>query len=219
MSILLTILGFLSTIVFGVLSLVSLIKKNGKAKKRGIYTAISFVVLIIGITTMTSSSETISTSSEQSVVSEPVVNNEETKTTETQKPTPKVNEGKKFEAAVSQVVNGLTINIAEVKIEKDKISVGMNIENPTGQKLTFYPDQGSLVVGDMQLESNMFMGAGDVSGDVNAGVKKDGVIVFTAPEGKELDIPSITELKLNFGTVFNDESYATEEANIVVPVK
>jgi hypothetical protein len=41
MSILLIILGFLFTIIFGVLSLVGLIKKNGKAKKRGIYTAVS----------------------------------------------------------------------------------------------------------------------------------------------------------------------------------
>ncbi|MEH7116154.1 hypothetical protein V7128_01845 [Neobacillus vireti] len=218
MSILLTILGFLSTVVFGVLSLVGMIKKNGKAKKRGIYTAVSFVLFIIGITTMSPSDETVSTSSDQPVVSQPKENTEETKTVETQKETPKVDEGKKFDAAVSQVVNGLKINIAEVKIEKDKVSVGMNIENSTQQKITFYPDQGSVVIGNMQLESNMFMGTGDLSGDINAAVKKDGVIVFTVPEGKELDIASIKELKLNFGTVY-DDGYKSEEANIVVPVK
>jgi hypothetical protein len=218
MSILLMILGFLFTIIFGILSLVGLIKKNGKAKKRGIYTAVSVVLFIIGISTMGSSSEPVSTTSEQPAVSQPKANDVETKTTETQKATPNVDEGKKFDAAVSQVVNGLKINIAEVKIEKDKVSIGMNIENTTQQKITFYPDQGSVVIGDMQLEANTFMGSGDLSGDINASVKKDGVIIFTVPEGKELDLSTIKELKLNLGTVF-DDALNTGEANITVPVK
>ena len=222
MSIFLTIIGFFSTIVFGVMSLVGLIKKNGKAKRRGIYTIASIIVFIIGVTTIHPSSETVSTNVNES---QPTKTNDSTPATmtpqqdTTQQAAPTPSDVKDFNAAVSQTVNGLNINIAEVKIEKDKVSIGMNVTNPTQQKLTFYPDQGSIVIGDMQLEANMFMGTGDVSGDVNAGVKRDGVIVFTVPEGKQLDIASVKEIKLNFGNVYNDSTYKSQEANISVPVK
>jgi hypothetical protein len=221
MSILLIILGFFSTIVFGILSIVSLVKKNGKVKKRSIGILVSIVLFIIGVSTLGSSDEPVSTTSEQPTTTQttsPTTSNDETKAPETPEPTPTVDDSKKFNAAVSQTVNGLKINIAEVMIEKDKVSIGMNIENTTKQKLTFYPDQGSIIIGDMQLEANMFMGTGDLSGDINSSVKKDGIIVFTVPEGKELDIQSIKEIKLAFGTVYNEE-YTTQDANIVLPVK
>ena len=59
-------------------------------------------------------------------------------------------------------VNGLKITIGEVQVEKERILVGMTIKNETSDKLTFYPDQGSAVVGSMQLDANMFMTEGDV---------------------------------------------------------
>ena len=217
MSIFLTIIGFFSTIVFGIMSLIGLIKKNGKAKRRGIYTIASIIVFIIGVTTIHPSSEPVSTTPTQTNDSTPATTTPQQDTTKQADPTP--SDVKDFNAAVSQTVNGLNINIAEIKIEKDKVSIGMNVTNPTQQKLTFYPDQGSIVIGDMQLEANMFMGTGDVSGDVNAGVKRDRVIVFTVPEGKQLDIASVKEIKLNFGNVYNDSTYKSQEANISVPVK
>lgn len=222
MSIFLIIIGFFSTIVFGIMSLVGLIKKSGKAKRRGIYTVVSIIVFIIGVATVHTSSETVSTSVNESKATQsqntaPATTTPQQNTTQQQTPTPP--DVKDFNAAVSQTVNGLNINIAEIKIEKDKVSIGMNVENPTQQKLTFYPNQGSIVIGDMQLEANMFMGTGDVSGDVDAGVKRDGVIVFTVPEGKQLDIPTVKEIKLNFGDVYNDSTYNSQEANITVPVK
>lgn len=222
MSIFLIIIGFFSTIVFGIMSLVGLIKKSGKAKRRGIYTVVSIIVFIIGVATVHTSSETVSTSVNESKATQsqntaPATTTPQQNTTQQQTPTPP--DVKDFNAAVSQTVNGLNINIAEIKIEKDKVSIGMNVENPTQQKLTFYPNQGSIVIGDMQLEANMFMGTGDVSGDVDAGVKRDGVIVFTVPEGKELDIATVKEIKLNFGDVYNDSTYNSQEANITVPVK
>jgi hypothetical protein len=222
MSIFLIIIGFFSTIVFGIMSLVGLIKKNGKAKRRGIYTAVSIIIFIIGVTTIHSSTAPVSTNVNESKATQtenstPTTTTTQQDTTKQVAPTP--TEVKDFNAAVSQTVNGLNINIAEIKIEKDKVSIGMNVENPTQQKLTFYPDQGSIVIGDMQLDANTFMGTGDVSGDVNAGVKRDGVIVFTVPEGKQLDIASVKEIKLNFGDVYNDSTYNYQEANISVPVK
>jgi hypothetical protein len=223
MSIFLIIIGFFSTIVFGVLSLVGLIKKNGKAKRKGIYTAVSLIIFIVGVTTIHPSTTTVSTNANESQSTQ---TNDVTPATTTPQqdtaqatPTPTPNDVKDFNAAVSQTVNGLKINIAEVKIEKDKVSIGMNYENASGQKLSFYPDQGSVVIGDMQLEANTFLGTGHMGGDINAGVKKDGVIVFEVPEGKSIDISSVTEIKLNLGDIFNDSSYNTQEANISVPVK
>jgi hypothetical protein len=126
---------------------------------------------------------------------------------------------KKFNAGITKTVNGLIINIAEVKITENSIEVGMNFENKTDSKLTFYPDQGSAVVGSMQLDANMFMGSGDVSGDINAKVKKEGTIEYTAPEGKIIDVKNIKQLTLDMGEVFNDSNYDATKANIIIPVK
>lgn len=131
---------------------------------------------------------------------------------------PKDDGSKKFNAAVAAEVMGLKINIADVKITDTEIQVGMNLENTTDGLLTFYPDQGSVVVGDMQLDANMFLGSGEVSGDINGGVKMDGVIVFSVPEGKTLDVAAVKELKFNFGDVFN-ENFETAPYVVAVPVK
>ncbi|MGG1073116.1 hypothetical protein ABE178_25355 [Priestia megaterium] len=145
-------------------------------------------------------------------------NNTEGKKTEQAEDTKK-EDGKKFNAGISQEVNGLKINIAEVKITDEQIQVGLNLENATQQKLTFYPDQGNAIVGDMQLTANMFSGSGNVSGDVNAGVKMDGVIVYDTPDGKTIDVNKITEIKLDMGDVFNEESFDAKNATITIPVK
>lgn len=126
---------------------------------------------------------------------------------------------KKFSAGISKTVGGLIINIADVKITEDKIVVGMNFENTTQSKLTFYPDQGSAIVGSMQLGANMFMGSGEISGDINSKVKMDGTIEYLAPEGKTIDVKNIKEIKLDMGDVYNDSSYDTANATIVIPVK
>lgn len=69
----------------------------------------------------------------------------------------------------------------------------MTLRNETNDKLTFYPDQGNVVVGNMQLDANMFMTEGKVSGDIQPGVEKSGVVVFTVPEGKTLSPKEVTQ--------------------------
>ena len=119
----------------------------------------------------------------------------------------------------TQTLNGLVINLGEVKIDKDKIQVGMNIENTSDKTITFYPDQGNAVIGNLQVDANLFFTEGDVSGDIMSGVQKEGVIEFLAPEGKEIDVETVTEIKFHFGSV-NDETYMnTQEANFIIPVK
>jgi hypothetical protein len=123
--------------------------------------------------------------------------------------------------ATAQKVNaaGMQVGLGEIKIEEDKISVGINLVNTTNAVLNFYPDQGHLVVGDMQLDSNMFMTEGDIGGEVQGGVKQDAVIVFTVPEGKKIDVKSVTQVKLVFGDVVTADYMTTKPVNFIIKVK
>ncbi|MFS0657145.1 hypothetical protein [Bacillus sp. 179-C3.3 HS] len=114
---------------------------------------------------------------------------------------------------------GMKVNLGDIKIMKDKINVGINIENTTDSALSFYPDQGTAVIGSMQIEANLFMTDGSIGGDVEGGVKQDGVIQFLAPEGKEIDVDGIKEIKLKFGDVMTEDFMKNEEVTFTVPVK
>lgn len=184
-------------------------------KKRNIIGGAVVLLLAIGGMASCGSNDDVNTGGSNSTATtkqEAKVNTETTAQ-------PKDDGSKKFNANIAQNTNGLNINIADIKIENNKVSIGMNIANTTQQKLTFYPDQGSIVIGDMQLDANMFEGSSDISGDVNAGVKKDGVIVFDVPEGKTLDVAKVTQMTLNFGDVYNDSTYDSKPVTITVPVK
>ncbi|OMF61886.1 hypothetical protein BK139_05035 [Paenibacillus sp. FSL R5-0490] len=114
---------------------------------------------------------------------------------------------------------GLIVALGEVKISSDKIQVGINVENTTENKLSFYPDQGSAVIGDIQLDANMFLTDGDVSGEIQGGVKKEAVLEFLTPDGKEIDVNSIKEVKLMLGDVFNDTTFESKPVNFTIPIK
>ncbi|MGM7720567.1 hypothetical protein [Metabacillus sp. Hm71] len=136
------------------------------------------------------------------------------------KEAPKEESGKTIDASAQTAnVLGMKVGLGEIKIEEDKISVGINLENTTDQVLNFYPDQGSLVVGDMQIQANLFMTSGTVGGEVQSKVKQNGVIEYLVDEGKKLDINSISEVKLIFGDVTTEDYMQSEKVEITVPVK
>lgn len=138
-----------------------------------------------------------------------------------QNSTNKVAKGTKVIDATNEVieVNGLTVALGEIKLSKDKIQVGLNVENTGGNTVTFYPDQGSAVIGNLQLDANLFLTSGDVSGEIHSGVLKEGVIEYLAPEGKEIDVASISQIKLVFGDVFDDTTYDAEEVTFTLSVQ
>lgn len=113
---------------------------------------------------------------------------------------------------------GMQVGLGDIKIREDRIEVGVNLNNTTSKVLHFYPDQGHLVVGDMQLDANMFMTTGKVGGDVEGGVKQDGVIVFLSANNKKIDIKSITQIKLVFGDVTTDDFMTSQPVEFTVPV-
>lgn len=103
-------------------------------------------------------------------------------------------------------VNGLKVIVGEIEVWSDKVLVGITVKNESSDKLSFYPDQGSIVIGSMQLESNMFMSEGSASGEIMPGVEKSSVIYFTTPEGQV--VPDEKTITLYFGDVYNVDTYS-----------
>lgn len=119
------------------------------------------------------------------------------------------NDKDKISIQKDYTVNGLKITIGEIELHKDKVVVGITLKNKTENTLSFYPDQGNAVMGSMQLEGNMFMTEGDISGDIHGGVTKSGVLFFTAPEDKEL--PKEKSITLHLGDVYDEDSFSAKE--------
>lgn len=114
---------------------------------------------------------------------------------------------------------GMKVALGEVKVAADKISVGINLENTTSDALSFFPDQGHVVIGDMQLDANLLMTTGDIGGEVQGGVKQDGVIEFLAPDSKQIDVASVKEIKFLFGDVMTADFTQTKPVEFTVPVE
>lgn len=145
----------------------------------------------------------------------------DSKTTENKESASKKDDGsKKFNASSQQVdAIGLKVGLGEIKIKENKIQVGINVENTTDKAISFYPDQGSAVVGNIQLDANMFLTDGSVSGDIQSGVKQDAVLEFLVPEGKKIDVNSVKEIKLILGDVNDEDFTKNDKVNFTVPVK
>jgi hypothetical protein len=56
--------------------------------------------------------------------------------------------------------------------------IEIRVENTTGQKISIYPDQGTIVAGSEQVKVELFLSAGDVGGDYFPGVIQEGRILF-----------------------------------------
>lgn len=126
---------------------------------------------------------------------------------------------KRFKADASTEVLGVKVNIAEVVIKPDKLEVGMNLENTNSDQVNWYPDQeGKAIIGDRQLDANMFMG-GEIGGEIAGGVKQDGVLVFPTPNNFKLDHKEIKEIKLNLGEISTHDFMKTDKVEIKIPVK
>lgn len=174
-------------------------------------------VLLLSVIAACSSSDVSTGSEGNSVEKKEEVTTETTEEVVEEQPE---ETGKTIDATAQTVtVLGMKVGLGEIKIAEDKISVGVNIENTSDGMLMFYPDQGQLVTGDMQLDSNMFLASGNIGGDVHSGVKQDAVLEFLAPEGKLIDVNAITEIRLIFGDVVAEDFMSSEPVEFTVPVQ
>ncbi|SDD12656.1 hypothetical protein SAMN05421663_1071 [Terribacillus halophilus] len=139
---------------------------------------------------------------------------------EKEKATESEDTSKKIDASdQSMTAAGLKVGLGDIKILEDKIQVGINVENTNSDAVSFYPDMGSAVIGDMQVDANMFMTDGNISGDIQGGVKQEAVLEFLAPEGKSIDPASVKEIKLVLGDVTSADYMTTEPVEFTVTVE
>ena len=115
-------------------------------------------------------------------------------------------------------VNGLDIKIENIEITDDKVRVAMTIVNNSDTTKTFYPDQGFLVVGNKQVEADIFATEGDLSGDIFGGVEKSGVVIFNVADSG-INFDEASEIVLRLGDVFDEESFNAEEFSETIAIK
>ena len=115
-------------------------------------------------------------------------------------------------------VNGLDITIENIEITDDKVRVAMTIANNSDTTKTFYPDQGFLVVGNKQVEADIFATEGDLSGDIFGGVEKSGVVIFNVADSG-INFDEASEIVLRLGDVFDEESFNAEEFEETIAIK
>ena len=115
-------------------------------------------------------------------------------------------------------VNGLDITIENIEITDDKVRVAMTIVNNSDTTKTFYPDQGFLVVGNKQVEADIFATEGDLSGDIFGGVEKSGVVIFNVADSG-INFDEASEIVLRLGDVFDEESFNAEEFAETIAIK
>lgn len=115
-------------------------------------------------------------------------------------------------------VNGLDIMIENIEITDDKVRVAMTIANNSDTTKTFYPDQGFIVVGNKQVEADIFATEGDLSGDIFGGVEKSGVVIFNVADSG-INFGEASEIVLRLGDVFDEESFNAEEFAETIAIK
>mgnify|MGYP003393085867 CR=1 FL=1 len=112
----------------------------------------------------------------------------------------------------TKTFGGLDVTIGEIAIEPGKITVGMTLKNPTKETLTAFPDQGDLLIGSKQLESNLFMATGKLGGEIHAGIEKSGSLAFLDPNNS-VDPSTLTSIDLKLGTVYGKSLMKTTDVH------
>ena len=115
-------------------------------------------------------------------------------------------------AEVNEVyeVNGLTIEISNIEITDRNVVISLKAKNDSDNIKTFYPSQGDIIIGNKQLNSNFLMNKGDTWGDIHSGVEKSSTFKYVADDDG-LNPSEISEIKLMYGSVVDDESHERVE--------
>lgn len=103
-------------------------------------------------------------------------------------------------------VTGVTLAPIEMLLEDEETSdwfqeyadegvqtvgaLGIEVENLTDQIVSIYPDQGVVLVGNEQVDTDLWL-SDDVGGDMNPGILKDGAVVFMLERSVPEDISTV----------------------------
>lgn len=97
----------------------------------------------------------------------------------------------------------LEMTIGEIAVEKGKVTIGVTMVNKSKETLTCYPDQGELVVGKIQYDSNLLQSTGGLGGEIHPGVEKRGNMAFY-DQNESLSLDDVNQINLRLGTVYGD---------------
>lgn len=136
-------------------------------------------------------------------------------TTDTQQTQPE----KSFEPNFSKSFKYVKVNVSQIVIKPDQVEVGLNYEVTSKQKITWYPDQGKIVVGDMQLDVDPTIETSLVTGDILPGTKSDGVLVFKPHGDKTIDIDKVDKIKFNLSDIIPEDLGDDKHIDFEIPVK
>ena len=78
------------------------------------------------------------------------------------------------------------------------------LNNKTGGLISFHPNQGTLVIGNEQVDANLFVSDGDVGGEIRDGVEREGTIVWEFESGKE-KVVKVGRAEFSAGPAFDDD--------------
>lgn len=126
---------------------------------------------------------------------------------------------KKIDPNFSQDFKYVKLNVHEVKITPNEIDVGLNYQNTSGQKITWYPEQGQLMVGDMQLNVDPLTQTDLVTGDIAPDAKSDGVLVFKPQGDKKIDINKVDKLTFHLDQIIPEDLSTEKKVDFEIPVK
>lgn len=96
--------------------------------------------------------------------------------------------------------------------------VGLAITNTTDSKMTIYPSQGHIVIGNEQVDSLKNPGQ-SIDGDIFPGVTKTGAIIFALARTKWDDISKGSSLILNIGKPADSTSHYVGDNDFEFKVK
>ena len=124
----------------------------------------------------------------------------------------------KFSANQTKDFGGLSITVGNVIFDDNKIICLLKIKNTTKNKISFFPTQGNLVAGSLQLAADSLSSSVDLSGDIYEGIEKSGEIQFTDKDNK-LDLSKLEKFDLRLGKTFDEKTYKSVEVNFPVEIK
>lgn len=114
----------------------------------------------------------------------------------------------------------MQVGVGRMLLKPDVIEVELTYENLTDETVSWFPNQGQLVVDNIQLETDV-LASDQISGEVRPGVKSSGIIAFKPPRGQSLDVPSVKTVNFYLGTIYPEDltKSKTKEIEFAVYIK
>lgn len=107
-------------------------------------------------------------------------------------------------------VGPLEIQLGQAAYGQGYLAIGLTATNKGREAVSWYPDQGAIVVGQKMINANGFYTVGDPSGEIEPGLLRDGAIAFpmeAMPEGT---------VQLRLGAIVGEDFRAIDEVVLEV---